>query len=874
MGLIQKAIASNFPSQLLLPLAPPFCPIGDKESNGKIPAQYHGQGGWWPLKKWDSGVDDAIKDFADKADCNVGLLLGKAVPSFGGSRFAMIDIDLDDTDNLEIDKLCDAIERAIGAHFASLNNSLQCKRYACWVRKTVGFRAAILVRLPAEQSPGSKYILPIFSEIDPVGKSKIEFLTEGQQCCIGGVHQSNTKIKWYRSDIPNEYRELPLISEDTVPAFASWENVVEVTKQALSIAFADQSHPFRGVTFSQKAVVDKAMLRADETAVSPRDLAAPSSAALIRLLNLMPNPAQATRDDYTAVMMAAAGARWGLFKTGKLSINEDIEIGEAAVGWASRWESPDASDFQAELDKWEADWKRRENYYSGWRHLVSHASHLGADISELLLEGAQESFDAVEGDQLDAAFYWDEAPKYLAVDKNIFSEYWFATKFLQRSGGRIKYIPEEKRWIIWSIKKHGWFSELAKNWAKVRIQEFLNAIALQTDGLSVDEAHQILSAARFNNVERIIMDRVAFPRALLDNAPWTIQTPDGAYDLRQTRKMSQLEQRENMDTRYTNFSPAKGPTPLWNDMLYLLCDESADTVEWLKSYLAYSILGEPASHKFLYIWGTGQNGKSTLLHIMKSLLGGYAGSIDRDVWLQRAADKHPASLYKIRGLRLAMTSEMPPNETWNESRLKAVTGCDEIEARPLHMNPMSFTPAAALIMVGQNIPVFKKIDNSIVRRVCIIGTAQSPRKVNPQLANDILKREGNAILYDLIERCRKIHETGIYVPPLTASMMSEVKEYFDKTDSFFAWAQAELLMDESVASETVPLSVLSARYAAFYKRAYASDPLAQMVSVEGPAFLASLRRLGLKTKDFSGRPLLVNGELGVQGCRLKLALAA
>ncbi len=880
MGLLKKAIASRFPENLLLPLAPPFCPVGDKESNGKVPAQFHGKGGWWPIAKWEQGVSTVLQEHADAAGCNVGLILGKNASTLDGSKLAVVDIDLDN-DNPEMIKLCHAIERALAAKVASLNHDLQSARYVCWIRKTFSHRAAILVRLPADQPAGRKFILKLDrvesmtgEVVQSIANCKIEFLTEGQQCFIGGKHYSGEDVKWYRSDMPAEYRPLPILTPETVPLFANWESVIDLTKEALLDAFADPSHPFNDISFIGK---DKARLyapEADLSTVTPKDLKAPSARSLIALLNLMPNPPQVTRDDYISIMMAIAGARWGLAMSKELTLEDEEDIAGAAAGWAARWESSDASSFEDELAKWHADWRRKDLYYSGWRHLTQHAAILGANLSDILLETAQEAFEADGSDELDMAFYWDEAPKFLTVDKNIYSEYWFASKFLERSGGRLYYIPEEKRWIAWSNQSGGWFAQHAHNWARVRIQEFLNSLMLQTQGIPVDQVRQVLSAAKFSNIERIVSDRVTFPRDRLNHAPWFLQTPAGAYDLRSFEKVPAVVQRANMDVRYTNYAPREGKTPYWDSLLTTLCDENPDTVEWLKCYLAYAMLGEPATHKFVYIWGTGQNGKSTLLHIMKELMGDYAGSIDRDVWLARGADKHPASLYKLRGLRLAMTSEMPPNEVWNESRLKAVTGCDEVEARPLHAQPQTFSPTAALIMVGQNIPLFKKIDNSIVRRVCIIGTAQSPRKADPQLGQRILKQEGSAIMHDLMRRCKAIHETGVYLPPLTASMQSEVKEYFDQTDSFFAWADSELVRDETAANTIVPVSSLISRYTSYYKRLYQNDPMAQMVATDINSFCASLRRLGIRTKDFAGKPISIDGEMGVQGCRLKIAMVA
>lgn len=871
--LVKNAISSGFPAHLLIPIAPPFCSIigkgrTKKESNGKIAGQIFGDE--WHEVKWKGGVSEGTLQLADKAGGNVGLILGKPCAPLGDSRLVIVDVDLDGKEHPEMVRFCDTIERAFRERVATQRRPEQ-KQFVVWTRKTVAYRAAFLVCIPGQQPAGSKHVVHLTNTVDDFGKSKIEFLTEGQYCCIGGKHESGEDIKWYRSDLPNEFRDLPMLTADSVPSFASWEALIDITKEAVERAIGDSDNPYPHAQIGG-AKHKPTGARPDQNA-NPRELAAPSSAALVSLVNIMPNPASVSRDDYAAIMLAIAGARYGLQHERKLEIDDENLIAEAAAGWASRWEGDSAS-FEDELEKWHTDWRRRDAYYAGWRHLVWHAQELGTDVSSITMDEAQASFTAEEKHDLIGKSDWNALPVHLAPDKTALSEFWLTTKFSEEAQGRIHYIPEEKRWIAWGRTDEGWFEQHAQQWIRGKIRDFLNRLFIGREGIPSNEIKGYLTAAKVHNLERLIADEVTYPRDKLNNAPWFIQCPENAYDLRTGKRIFKQQQRKNMDVRYTTVEPKEGPMPKWDSMLYHLCEDNDDTVKWLKHYLAYSLIGDPRAHKFLYIWGTGLNGKSTLLHILTKLLGGYAGSIDRDVWLAKGADKHPASLYKLRGLRLAVTSEMPPNEQWNESRLKAVTGQDLIEARPLHAQPQTFAPQAALIMVGQNIPMFSKIDNSITRRIAIIGTARSPAKVIPTLAEDILREEGAAILHDLIQRCSYIHETQEWLPEMPSAMKAEVKDYLEKTDSFFAWASSELSITESEADSLVPLQALMDRYIAYHKRLHEHDPMAQMVNVDQARFLTNLRRVGIMTKDREGKPMRIMDQVAVRGCKFKIGLAA
>lgn len=126
-------------------------------------------------------------------------------------------------------------------------------------------------------------------------------------------------------------------------------------------------------------------------------LAAPSAAALCRLLDELPNPIATTRTDWVEVMLATAGAMEGLRQAGELADQDEEAIEAAAVGWASRW--PGCEDPEAERAKWAADWTQRTEYRSGWSKLLHAAKRAG--LSSFAIEDAQADFAALVLDPVD-----------------------------------------------------------------------------------------------------------------------------------------------------------------------------------------------------------------------------------------------------------------------------------------------------------------------------------------------------------------------------------------------------------------------------------------------------------------------------------------
>ena len=96
-------------------------------------------------------------------------------------------------------------------------------------------------------------------------------------------------------------------------------------------------------------------------------LAAPSAAAVVELLDALPNPLAADRDVYARVMLAAAGC------VQALDVDDGGAIADAAVAWAERWDGYAGADERA---KWDSDWSTRDAAKAGWPTLLQVARKL------------------------------------------------------------------------------------------------------------------------------------------------------------------------------------------------------------------------------------------------------------------------------------------------------------------------------------------------------------------------------------------------------------------------------------------------------------------------------------------------------------------
>ena len=66
------------------------------------------------------------------------------------------------------------------------------------------------------------------------------------------------------------------------------------------------------------------------------------------------------------------------------------------------------------------------------------------------------------------------------------------------------------------------------------------------------------------------------------------------------------------------------PVPRWDAFLQRIMDGNKNLSSFLQRAIGYALTGVIREHVLLILWGTGRNGKSTFLNIVRSFLGPYA----------------------------------------------------------------------------------------------------------------------------------------------------------------------------------------------------------------------------------------------------------
>ena len=130
----------------------------------------------------------------------------------------------------------------------------------------------------------------------------------------------------------------------------------------------------------------------------------------------------------------------------------------------------------------------------------------------------------------------------------------------------------------------------------------------------------------------------------------------------------------------------------------------------------------PNTYFLMFIGDTGANGKSQLLNLMKLAMGDFGEKVEVTLLTRKRNNANEANTEKIKLMhkRFAFLSEPEDGEKINIGLLKELTGSEEIVARGLYQEAMSFVMEAKLFLACNELPEIKGEDTALWRRIRVI----------------------------------------------------------------------------------------------------------------------------------------------------------
>ncbi|MHB8587118.1 MAG: phage/plasmid primase, P4 family [Thermoplasmatota archaeon] len=327
--------------------------------------------------------------------------------------------------------------------------------------------------------------------------------------------------------------------------------------------------------------------------------------------------------------------------------------------------------------------------------------------------------------------------------------------------------------------------------SKAILQEALDA--------SDDVARKELAgwAAQSQSYRRL-RDTLEFAKALrpapstFDGDPWRLNVQNGTLNLR----TGELQPHARED-RITRLAPvtfdADAPSPTWDAAVLAIMGNRPEMVTYLHRVLGSALAGTGRDQVLHIWWGTGGNGKSTILSLARELLGDYAGTIRTDVLLDPTAGGANEDVARLDGLRLVTAVETRDGGRLNEALVKALTGGDKISASYKYGHVFEFTPWFTPILATNHRPHVRD-DDAIWRRIRLLPFVvrfagpdeDAPAEASPRddALLDRLRGELPGILNRVLAGCLEWQRIGLAPPPFAKEATHEYRREEDAVMRF------------------------------------------------------------------------------------------
>ncbi len=384
----------------------------------------------------------------------------------------------------------------------------------------------------------------------------------------------------------------------------------------------------------------------------------------------------------------------------------------------------------------------------------------------------------------------------------------------------------ERRWYLWNGRL--WQPDLTgailvrvANVVAARYDEDANAARLRNDQPLSKRLHRRAEAlCHAYRIRSVLNLAAALPGIGLRGDEWQLPpmllpVANGLLDLR-TAALRQAEPSDRIRVcASTDWLGLDYPAPLWNRLLDGIFGSDVPTIHFLQRLLGYAVSGDRSEQILPILWGSGANGKSTIVDALSFVLGpGLCFTTQSDSLMDMGRTDGNAArpfIAALQNRRLVWASESREGARLNVGLVKQLTGDETITARDLYASPVTFRQSHTILLITNHRPSLPDGgDEAIWRRVQLVPFGQ--RFVDePKLPNERkrerdvgarLRLEAPGILAWLVRGCLDWRSQGLNPP---AAVQESTSQYRLEEDEIGQYISERLVTgpDREVAASAV-----------------------------------------------------------------------
>jgi putative DNA primase/helicase len=361
--------------------------------------------------------------------------------------------------------------------------------------------------------------------------------------------------------------------------------------------------------------------------------------------------------------------------------------------------------------------------------------------------------------------------------------------FARLYGTRLRFDHRRRVWLVWTghwwtEDKDGEVRRLAKDAAR---QRYADAVAIEDLDARAKESRFAIGSENRSRLDSMISQaQVEHPIASAGDAwnthAFLLGVDNGVVDL--MRAELRVGRPEDCITLHTRVEfDENAPCPRWQQFLQEVFGD-ADLIDYIWRAVGYSLTGDVSDQSVFMCFGTGANGKSVFLAVLRHVLGDYAFNAPFATFELNSRSSIPNDVAALVGRRLVTASETNEDARLNEGRLKSLTGGDPTTARFLHGEFFTFEPVGKFWLAVNHRPKVKDDSYGFWRRVRLIPfTHRFTSDADPALIDKLLG-ELRGILAWAVRGCLEWQQRGLTAPALVTAATEAYRSESDALASF------------------------------------------------------------------------------------------
>jgi len=375
-----------------------------------------------------------------------------------------------------------------------------------------------------------------------------------------------------------------------------------------------------------------------------------------------------------------------------------------------------------------------------------------------------------------------------------------------------------------------------------------------------------------------IADPLAIINESFDAHPMLFPCANGVIDLETGRLLDGRPADYLTKASPVAWAGIDAPCPLWERSLLEIFGgdasrpaaaepnvRAAALSAYLRRLIGYSMTGLVTEKIFPVLYGkTGWNGRSLIMDIVSWIMGEMAGVIPSEMLLAQKFGRSSAGpspdIMGLKGIRLAIASEVDENQAFSAARIKWLTGRDELVGRNPHDTYQTrFRPTHKLFLMTNTQPEAPSSDTAFWHRMALIEFDVSFVNRDPQEPHERraildldrqIRAEAPGILAWMVRGCLEWQSDGL-APPREITAATEKYRQAEDLVADYIYECCDITDPHAIETATA----LYTRFVAWYEANIGKKPRS------GTWFGKQLSRKYEKWKS--------NGKVVYQGIALK-----